>query len=209
MLYALFNKDALIGLFSDLKKCKQMLNGLVNNKFAVLKNLKIVSYYDNSITVIDDNIEKDNIIETFTTENTTESEDNNVSTDKLDKEVQNKIKKTRDKQSKIEYNMNLLKQNKEKIEESKNIYNSDLKLYNQFKKLKETNNVFMIPELFQYKYEVMYKLDLQNNLSWETFNANYIKVNTTNTSYTKLFGDGSCERNLLNISSEEDNKLIV
>jgi hypothetical protein len=37
-------------------------------------------------------------------------------------------------------------------------------------------------------------------------NSNYIKVNNTNTSYTKLFGDGLFERTLLNISSDEDNK---
>ena len=36
---------------------------------------------------------------------------------------------------------------------------------------------FIIPDLFQKKYSIMEKLDQANNLSWETFNAIYVKEN--------------------------------
>ena len=188
MLYALLHKDKLIGLYNNHKNCKQMLTGLTNNKFAKQGDLKIVNYYDNSITIAD--IDE---IEHFTTDNTTDSENEteieSISTDDLDDETKNEIKKKREKKSKIDYNVNLLKKKKDLIEESKNTYKIDYELFKKFKKFKETNSNFDIPELFQAKYKLMTELELENNLNWE-------------------FDGRTNERQLLEISSSsEEHKL--
>ena len=208
MLHALLHKDKLIGLFTDLKKCILMQKGLDANNFAKMVNMKIISYHDNSITICEDEDEKENedentnIIETFTTDDTTESDDI-ISTDKLDSDKQKILKKQRDKKSKIEYNMTLLKQQKEKIEESKNIYKTDIELFKKFKKLQNEIPDFVIPELFQSKYILFKELEDENNLSWETFHGKYTMKNY-DTSYNKLFGPAGKDRSLLELSSSSE-----
>ena len=73
----------------------------------------------------------------------------------------------------LQHKINLMKKQKEKIEESKNVYENDLKLFTMFKASKDTNSSFEIPELFIKKYEIMNKLFLNNELSWENFIKNY------------------------------------
>ena len=203
MLFALLHKNTIIGLFSNMKKCQQMSTGLVNNKFTQSKHLTIVSYYDNSITLYDMNEddEGDDIIENFTTEETTVSEEKEVV---LNSDTKDKIKKQQNKQSKIEYNINLLKQKKEQLEESKNVYKIDYELFKKFKKYQTEIPDFVIPELFQDKYNIMIELDNANNLSWESFRNKY-KTSSIDTSYSKLFaGDKTRERSLLDIDSDSD-----
>ena len=203
MLYALLHKNTVIGLFNDIKKCELTSKGLVDNKFTTSKLLSIVSYHDNSITLYeecDTNI-SDKIIDNFTNDNDSEETHN---TNSLSSEKQKKIKKQRDKQSKIEYNMSLLKKKKEQIEESKNIYKIDYDLYKKMNKIANENPDFIIPELFQVKYKIMVDLDNNNNLSWESFNEIYKKTELP-TSYDKLFGDcKSPERKLLEIESDTE-----
>jgi hypothetical protein len=67
-----------------------------------------------------------------------------------------------------------LRKQKEKIEESKNVYKVDLDLYKRFKKIKETNDKFEIPEMFIDKYELMEGLEKENKLCWENFYELYI-----------------------------------
>lgn len=178
-----------------------MLDGLVANKFAKKTDLIIVSYYDNSITTGEYESD-DEIIENFTSESTTESDKKILLTDELDEKDKKIIKKTRDKQSKIDYNVNLLKQKKEKIEESKSIYKTDIELFNKFKKIKKETHAFIIPELFQSKFNLMIELEEQNKLTWENFHTFYKKTNI-DTSYNKMFEKGE-ERKLLEISSETE-----
>ena len=199
MLYCLLHKNKVIGLYSNYNKCNQMIDGLVANNFAKKSDLSIVSYYENSIT-------SNNTVEDFTSDSTTESshfvKSEQVLTDELDKETKNKVIKNRNKQSKIIYNVNLLKKQKEKIEESKSIYKSDIELFNKFKKLKADQPTVVIPELFQTKFNLMTRLEAQNDLSWESFHTQYKKDNI-DTSYNKMFGTGDTERKLLNISDSE------
>jgi hypothetical protein len=186
-----------------------MLDGLVANKFAKKTDLTIISYYDNSITTGEYISDEEEFIENFTSESTTESPNSSkkleqkiLLTDELDEKDKKIIKKTRDKQSKIDYNVNLLKQKKEKIEESKSIYKTDIELFNKFKKIKKENNTFIIPELFQSKFNLMIELEEQNKLTWENFHTFYKKTNI-DTSYNKMFEKGE-ERKLLEISSDSE-----
>lgn len=197
MLYALLHKNKLIGLYNNYKCCSQMLTGLVTNNFADQTNLKIVNYYDNSITIC---TEKE--VEIFTSDS--DSDSNTLSTENLDDSTKKKIKNAREKQSKVEYNVTLLKKQKEALEESKNIFQIDYELFKKFKKLTESNTKFEIPELFLEKYKLMLELESTNNLKWETFHQQY-KKQTMNTSYDTLFDGRTKERAILVISSSEDN----
>lgn len=206
MLHCIQHKNKVIGLYSNYKKCNQMLDGLVANKFAKKTDLTIISYYENSITT-GEYTPDDDIIEAFTDELTTELSDKPqiekiLLTDELNENDKKKIKKTRDKQSKIDYNVNLLKQKKDKIEESKTIYKTDIELFNKFKKIKLETPNFIIPELFESKFNLMSELETQNKLNWENFHTYYKKTNI-NTSYNKMF-EKSEDRKLLDISSNSD-----
>ena len=128
-----------------------------------------------------------------------------IATDELDSVTRKKIKKHKNRQSKIEYNMTLIKQKKEKLEESQNIYKTDFELFKKFKKIIIDTPNFTIPELFQGKFKLMLELEKLNNLSWETFHANYKKDKIT-TSHSTLFeveNEKTNERELLEISSDE------
>ena len=185
MLHALIYKHKLVGIFSDYQKCKVMFEGLISNNFVDRKNLEIKSYYDNSITIgeyneeldtneAEDAVDTSDVLETFTDNNTTDTPTNNKKQEENIKkaEIQNKIFE--------------LKKQKEKLENSKNIYNVDLDLYKKFKKIKETNETFEIPEMFIDKYELMEGLEKENKLCWENFHELY-KPKIFSTNYDKLF----------------------
>ena len=79
--------------------------------------------------------------------------------------------------------------NKEKwveIEESRNKYEVDVNLYYDFKNKLEEDINFTIPELFEEKYKIFYKLDIQNNLNWETFSLIY-KEQDFHGNYSNVF----------------------
>ena len=183
MLHAILNKNKLVGLFVDYQKCKIMVEGLINNHFAEEKNLEIKSYHINSITTgeyqEDDDDDINNLLlEEFTDNNTTDTENNikpNVIND-IDIKKQNDIKNE----------INELKKKKEKMEEKKRVYDVDLDLYNKFKKIRETNEKFTIPEMFVDKYTLMEGLEKENKLCWENFYELYTPKNMT-TNFDKLF----------------------
>lgn len=174
MLHALLNKNKLIGLFSDYDKCKLMIEGLVQNNLIDKKFLEIKSYYINTITsgeYNEDNI--NNIIEEFSDNDTTDSD-----VKIKDKDNTEKIN--------LQNNLNELKKKKEKLEDSKRVYEVDVELYNKFKKIKETNVNFKIPEMFLDKYNLMESLDKENKLCWDNFYELY-KPSNLSTNYDKLF----------------------
>ena len=187
MLHAILHKNKLVGIFSDYQKCKVMFEGLISNNFVDRKNLEIKSYYDNSITVGEYNEELDTqiidasdaseILEEFTDNNTTDTPNNGTKKNKEEdiqkrNEIQNKIFE--------------LKKQKETLEESKNVYNVDLDLYKKFKKIKETNDKFEIPEMVVDKYELLEGLENEKKLCWENFHELYNPKKVA-TNFDKLF----------------------
>lgn len=216
MLYAIMNKENLLGLFSDLKKCKLTIQGLVTNKLLKETDLTIISYHENTITkTTTPNIfleqSSDDEFEQMTSENTSEASsesDNESSEDTTEK--RKKREKKYNRMKKLEYNITLLKQKKERIHESKNVYKVDLDLYKKFKKIKNDTPDFEIPPIFTEKYLVMEELDNKNELNWENFNECYEKK-PLNNSYNMLFTGHARNRDLLDISAsesgEEDNSV--
>jgi hypothetical protein len=72
-------------------------------------------------------------------------------------------------QKDLQYNINILKIKKEKMKEFKNIYENDLKLFHLFNENKLKSNNFIIPCLFEDKYNLFNKLLNENNLSCHSF----------------------------------------
>ncbi len=183
MLHALLHKKNLIGVFSDYQKCKVMLEGLIANNFVDRKNIEIKSFYDNTILsgeYREEDSDESNIVEEFTDNNTTETDNNSKPVKKeLSKEdVEKKIN--------LQNSINELKKKKERMEENKRVYEVDIDLYNKFKKIKETNSNFNIPEMFIDKYELFEGLEKENKLCWENYYELY-KPKNISTGYDKLF----------------------
>jgi hypothetical protein len=114
-------------------------------------------------------------------ENDDESQSDSVASEEIE-EIQNLITETND----IQYKLNLLKKDKEKLEEKKNIFLVDQDLYFKFKQSLETDDEFTVPEIFVNKYKVFRELEEENNLCWEEFNKRHIPEKL-DTSYNSLF----------------------
>ena len=105
------------------------------------------------------------------------------------------------------HNMNLLKVQQNKIIEIKQVFDVDLKLFNQFKLTKETDNDFVIPELFLNKYKIMNKLLLEDKLDWSNY-YNKMKNNKDNDIYNEHFITNSYENSFINNKkSDKTNKI--
>jgi hypothetical protein len=72
-------------------------------------------------------------------------------------------------QKDLQHNINLLKIKKEKMKELKSIYENDLKLFHLFNENKSKSNDFVIPCMFENKYNLFTKLINENNLSCQSF----------------------------------------
>ena len=96
------------------------------------------------------------------------------------------------------HNMNLLKVQQNKITEVKQVFEVDLKLFNQFKLTKETDSNFIIPELFVNKYKIMNKLFLEDKLDWSNY-YNEIELNNKGSNmYDEHFITNSYENSFIN-----------
>ena len=176
MFYALFNSEKLIGIFDSSESINNMINGMVQNKLCKKNKLTIRTFFENTIYEVNTEDKNDEIENDKNTE---------IKTDilKLTPEEEEKRNK---KKCELEYELNTLKKNQEKIEESKKTFKVDLELYKKFKKIKEENYQFDIPELFIEKYEVFEMIEKDNNLNWEHFYANYKQKNLAS-SYSAIF----------------------
>ena len=125
-----------------------------------------------------------NLIDNFNLTLISEEEDDDQ-TDSVGSEEIEEIKSLITETNDIQYKLNLLKKDKEKLEE-KNIYNVDKDLYFKFKQSLETDDQFTVPEIFVNKYKVFRELEEEDNLCWEEFNKRFVPENI-DTSYNSLF----------------------
>ncbi len=206
MLHALFRNNNLLGLYSDYNLCQLMIEGLVSNKLVDRKSLTIKSYHENSMVLGN---YKEKIIEEYNSSvDTTESIHESIHTEDLDTETYKQIKEERAKKCELQYKLELLKKEREKIDESKRVFEVDMKLFNTFKKAKETNIDFEIPELFLDKWELMLVLEEEGVLNWENFYRRYTRPKYIETGYSKIFGESVVPNKTIsssNSTTESDN----
>jgi hypothetical protein len=106
------------------------------------------------------------------------------------------------------HNMNLLKLQQKKISEAKQVFDVDSKLFNQFKAAKETDNTFIIPELFVNKYKIMSKLFLEDKLDWSNYYYNVELNNKGSNIYDDHFITNSYENSFINNKNADKNNKI-
>jgi len=88
----------------------------------------------------------------------------------------------------ITHQINILKEQNKKNDEKKIEFDYDLELYNKFKQMKKENDSFIIPFMFENKYNCFKKLDKQNKLSFENYMELY-KPEKINTQFNELFDE--------------------
>lgn len=161
MSFLLYQDNKIVGVFDEINKARDMANGIIENEWA--KDFHIVQYKLNTCckgkTI---NIENKKVLDNNYQELNLEPNESSITKNIDSQEAEDLQKK-----------LNVLKLQKDKIEESKTKYEIDIKLYYDFKKKLETDNTFSIPELFVDKYKIFHQLDLENNISWESFSLLY------------------------------------
>lgn len=86
--------------------------------------------------------------------------------------------------------LNILKQQQKRLNEKKTEFEANCNLYQRFKKEKEKNENFVIPELFTDKFNLIKDLEKNNKLTFE----NYLDKNPNKfleNSYSMMFEGGS------------------
>ena len=109
----------------------------------------------------------------------------------------------------LQHKINMLKQQKKKIEESKNTYTNDYKLFALFTESKQKDSNFVIPEIFIKKFNLMTQLNNENRLSWENFVKDFQQENLYNeyfglNNYEEMFLKSDDDESKNNISEELD-----
>ena len=176
MLYSLHYKDKLIGLYDSLDDCNNFIEGIENQNWDNKNNFTIKEFKKNSIIFVRDINFKNKLTKVT----------------KLSKEEKKEIKKSENyekiEQDKIDLHnkMEKLKKKKEKILEMKNMYESDLNVFEAFLKKKSEDEKFEIPPIFSKKYEVIKLLKEKNNLNIENYYKLY-KIEDQNNCWSGLF----------------------
>ena len=208
-------------------------NLMKNNKSVYILTYKINSCFYTNKTLIElpssDTVNEkqfNNIIDVKDIESSTETETTNDDDTSSDDDSTNNTSSVDTKNIMMQYNpndpqeveiakkkinmqhkINVIKCYKEKIQESQNVYDCDLKLYNNFKQNQMSDDQFSIPELFRGKYDVFEKLVSENKLSWDNFVQNFKHVND----YNEHFGLNDYEILFQQIKDDEDalNNIVV
>jgi hypothetical protein len=204
--YVLFNNGNIIGIFDDEQIMNTYIDGCIQNNFFNKDKIKIEKYTMNSLYCHN----KDKLIKIINKEKIVElnkSQEKIIeSNDKIDfKELCKDENYKKIVQDKIDtkHEINELKQKKKKIEESKIAYEVDIKLYEKFKNEKEKQKTFIIPEIFNLKYELFEKLETTNRLSFDYFYNEWEKIKPKN-NYS-MFGSNSYEDSYVENASEAIN----
>lgn len=191
MSIVLYQKSNVIGVFENYDMCCDFVKSVENLGWAT--QFKIVKFkinscikeYEKQISFLENNIEEENtnlFIDNKKEIKVEKSKEIKTET----KEIKKKKKKEAKVKQKEQYNINLLKAQREKIIESKNKYDVDLKLYNEFKKKVNDDITFEVPDMFEEKFNIFKKLDDENNLSWDTFAAEF-KEKDFNGRFSNIF----------------------
>jgi hypothetical protein len=103
----------------------------------------------------------------------------------------------------LQHRINMLNMHKKKLMDTKRKFEHDIKLFNMFNEQKQKDSTFVVPELFQKKFDIMSELASTNSLDWENFMNTY----THNNNYTDYFGSNSYEDYFVTKDSSNPNDI--
>ena len=170
MLYSLHFKNELIGLYDSLEDCNNFLDGIENQKWERKKYFTIKEFKKNSIIFLREI--------NFTSKLTKKEKKEVRNTENYEKIEKDKIN--------LYNKMEKLKKQKEKIIEMKNMYETDLNVYEAMNKNMEKDSKFKVPDIFEKKYGVIKLLKEKNNLNIENYYKLY-KLEDQNNCWSGLF----------------------
>jgi hypothetical protein len=153
-------------------------------------------------------------INNSSTVNNSSVSDSSINTSEEDRQRKNKREYLENQnklaQEKIDviHQINLLKEEKKKNDEKLNQYNYDIELYNKFKESKNENASFVIPIMFEEKYNMFSILDNKNNLTFENFIKTF-KPSKMNTTYDELFDEDKSSDNISEIFSNANDEELL
>jgi hypothetical protein len=188
-------------------------NNLIENNAKILTFSRNSSYKTNETNVTINNKinknepEKQTIVEKQETnmkQNVLEKQEDKKNQEDLKKIANDPVIMEKSKQMiDLQHKINMLKVQKKKIDESKKSFDHDINLFNKFYEAKLKNTTFIIPELFESKYNIIKKLKDDNNLTWENFINENNKVSENN-NYDGLFNLNSYEESFLSAENKKD-----
>jgi hypothetical protein len=166
---------------------KSFINYTKNNSVFIKNKVQYES--DSSITTSCKSSESNessltNSIKSSSSTNTSEEERRK----KAEREFIEKQNKLAQDKIDINHQINILKEEQKKNDEKLEQFNYDLELYNKFKNIKNKDNSFNIPFMFENKYDCFQKLDKLNKISLENFTKLY-KPEKIETSFNDLFDE--------------------
>ena len=193
------NSDSSTSNIVDTNNKSTLINRDIFEQFSDNETTEEYNYDSTEMNISDDNLDNDN-----QSDNQSNNEDNSV-VEETEEQKERRIRREKRK-NKIDYNIQILKNRKEKLEEGRRVFEIDKDLYLKFKKIKDENESFEIPPMFTKKYDVLKILEEENSLNFESFDQVYEK-DISNTKWSKLFSGNAKERPLLDITeSESDNE---
>ena len=170
MNYLIEYNDKIVGVYNTYSDAEVFILGNIQNKLFKY-NVKILTFKSNSCYCTE-------VKNYYNINNNTE----------IDKEIN--IDEKNIEKANIQHELNLLNFNKKKINEKINIYDNDLKLYNNF----IDNKIVDIPILFKNKFNIMNNLKNNNNLNIDFYFLELDKITSDNDIYEEFEIDNDCNK---------------
>ena len=169
MNYLIEYNDKIVGVYNTYSDAEIFILGNIQNKL-FKHNVKILTFKSNSCYCTE--------VKNYY----------NINNNMIDQEI-NIDEKNREKAN-IQHELNILNFNKKKINEKINIYDNDLKLYNNF----IDNKIVDIPILFKNKFNIMNNLKNNNNLNIDFYFLELDKITSDNDIYEEFEIDNDCNK---------------
>jgi hypothetical protein len=189
-LYLIEYNNNIIGVYSNYNLAEIFILSCLQNNL-ILNDAKIITYKCNSGYIINNTVIKNNL-------------DNLESTKVNDNKIINELElaNLNEKKKKLNNHINIINYNKKKLNEYKTLYELDKILFHKFENLLNTDQSFIIPCLFEDKFKIYKKLNIDNNLNFDSFIDEFYNGNFYNDTDIFLNDNYSNDENK-SISSED------
>ena len=210
--HVLMLNNNVIGVFNSTLQLNNYVDGCVQNNFFTKEMICVKTFVVNSCFNVDlpvCNLQANNNNKILLLKNVKSSPVRNTQQPVKDdvKKSEEYLKIQQDK-AELTHKINMLKNNKKKIENEMSIFNTEVELYKKFKNNLETDKTFCIPELFDIKYKLYLSLDNENKLNFDDYYRKWLEIRPSNN--YNMFDTNSYETSFhnKNILERESNNEI-
>jgi len=209
--HVLMLNNNVIGVFNSMTQLNNYVDGCVQNNFFTKEMICVKTFVVNSCFNVDlpvCNLQANNNNKILLLKNVKSSPVRNTQQPVKDdvKKSEEYLKIQQDK-AELTHKINMLKNNKKKIENEMSIFNTEVELYKKFKHNLETDKTFSVPELFDIKYKLYSSLDNENKLNFDDYYRKWLEIRPSNN--YNMFDTNSYEMSYHNkniLERENNNK---